>query len=83
LSSFASPFKNKQVHQHYCLSGVLSGRWTFPVAEDGGAGLERARVAAITERAMRGEIEFAPALRERVAVLTGLPDGAAWRFASG
>jgi phosphoserine phosphatase len=30
------------------------------------------RVAAITERAMRGEIEFAPALRERVALLKGL-----------
>jgi phosphoserine phosphatase len=30
-------------------------------------------VAAITERAMRGEIEFEPALRERVAVLKGLP----------
>ena len=29
-------------------------------------------VAAITERAMRGEIEFAPALRERVALLKGL-----------
>ncbi len=33
----------------------------------------KARVAAITERAMRGEIEFAPALRERVALLAGLP----------
>jgi len=33
------------------------------------------RVAAITERAMRGEIEFAPALRERVALLKGLPTG--------
>jgi phosphoserine phosphatase len=33
----------------------------------------RDRVAAITERAMRGEIEFAPALRERVALLRGLP----------
>jgi phosphoserine phosphatase len=33
---------------------------------------QKARVAAITERAMRGEIEFAPALRERVAVLKGL-----------
>jgi phosphoserine phosphatase len=33
----------------------------------------KARVAAITERAMRGEIEFAPALRERVALLKGLP----------
>src|SRR6516162_7043050 len=31
------------------------------------------QVAAITERAMRGEIEFAPALRERVALLAGLP----------
>ena len=30
-------------------------------------------VAAITDRAMRGEIEFAPALRERVALLAGLP----------
>jgi phosphoserine phosphatase len=31
------------------------------------------QVAAITERAMHGEIEFAPALRERVALLKGLP----------
>ncbi|MDP2410871.1 MAG: phosphoserine phosphatase SerB [Pseudolabrys sp.] len=30
-------------------------------------------VAAITERAMRGEIEFEPALRERVALLRNLP----------
>lgn len=36
------------------------------------AGL-RAKVAAITERAMRGEIAFAPALRERVLILKGLP----------
>ncbi|HET9902158.1 MAG TPA: phosphoserine phosphatase SerB [Xanthobacteraceae bacterium] len=33
------------------------------------------RVAAITERAMRGEIAFEPALRERVALLKGLPEG--------
>ncbi|SHM20761.1 phosphoserine phosphatase SerB [Roseibium suaedae] len=31
------------------------------------------RIAAITERAMRGEIEFEPALRERVGLLKGLP----------
>jgi len=31
------------------------------------------RVAAITERAMRGDIAFEPALRERVALLRGLP----------
>ena len=36
------------------------------------AGL-KARVAEITERAMRGEIAFEPALRERVALLRGLP----------
>jgi phosphoserine phosphatase len=36
------------------------------------AGL-KPQVSAITERAMRGEIEFAPALRERVALLKGLP----------
>jgi len=36
------------------------------------AGL-KAHVAGITERAMRGEIEFEPALRERVALLKGMP----------
>src|SRR6185436_8499904 len=35
----------------------------------------KAHVAGITERAMRGEIEFEPALRERVALLKGLPVG--------
>ena len=33
----------------------------------------KAHVAAITARAMNGEIEFEPALRERVALLKGLP----------
>jgi phosphoserine phosphatase len=36
---------------------------------------EKARVAAITERAMRGEIAFEPALAERVALLAGLSAG--------
>lgn len=36
------------------------------------AGL-KPQIAAITERAMRGEIAFEPALRERVALLKGLP----------
>ncbi|MEM9632950.1 MAG: phosphoserine phosphatase SerB [Pseudomonadota bacterium] len=31
------------------------------------------RISDITERAMRGEIEFEPALRERVSLLAGLP----------
>jgi phosphoserine phosphatase len=33
----------------------------------------KAHVSAITERAMRGEIAFEPALRERVALLKGMP----------
>jgi len=39
------------------------------------AGL-KPHIAAITERAMRGELAFEPALRERVALLKGLPVGA-------
>jgi phosphoserine phosphatase len=35
----------------------------------------KAEVAAITRRAMRGEIAFAPALEARVALLAGLPEG--------
>ena len=35
----------------------------------------KAHVAGITERAMRGEIEFEPALRERVALLKGMSVG--------
>ncbi|GAA0774016.1 phosphoserine phosphatase SerB [Roseibium denhamense] len=31
------------------------------------------KISAITERAMRGEIDFEPALRERVGLLKGLP----------
>ena len=34
------------------------------------------KIAQITERAMRGEIEFEPALRERVALLKGLEETA-------
>ena len=33
----------------------------------------KSQVAAITERAMKGEITFEPALRERLALLEGLP----------
>jgi phosphoserine phosphatase len=38
---------------------------------------KKAEVAAVTERAMRGEIAFEPALRARVALLKGLPDNIA------
>jgi phosphoserine phosphatase len=34
------------------------------------------QIAAITERAMKGELDFAAALRERVALLAGLDEGA-------
>jgi phosphoserine phosphatase len=34
---------------------------------------KKAEVAALTARAMRGEVEFEPALRERVSLLAGLP----------
>lgn len=33
------------------------------------------QIAAVTERAMRGELDFAEALRERVALLRGMDDG--------
>jgi phosphoserine phosphatase len=36
----------------------------------------RERVAAITERAMRGELDFAESLRERVSTLAGVPESA-------
>jgi phosphoserine phosphatase len=36
----------------------------------------KAEVAAITERAMRGDLDFEAALRERVAMLRGLPEAA-------
>lgn len=41
------------------------------LADEAGVG---AHVAAITARAMNGEIEFEAALRERVALLAGLPE---------
>ncbi len=41
----------------------------------GAAGI-KSQVAAITERAMRGELNFEDALRERIALLRGLPEGA-------
>ena len=40
------------------------------LGEEAGCG---GRIAAVTERAMRGELDFEQALRERVALLKGLP----------
>jgi phosphoserine phosphatase len=36
----------------------------------------KAQISAITERAMRGELDFKQSLRERVALLKGLPESA-------
>ncbi|WP_277210792.1 phosphoserine phosphatase SerB [Isoptericola croceus] len=43
------------------------------IAEHAGT---REEVAAVTERAMRGELDFAASLRERVATLAGVPASA-------
>ena len=48
------------------------------LGEEAGVG---AQVAAITERAMRGELDFEAALRERVALLKGLPEDILTRIA--
>ena len=54
-------------------STVIANEFVDELAEVAGVG---AKVAAITARAVRGEIAFAAALRERVAMLEGLPAGA-------
>ncbi|MCX6512959.1 MAG: phosphoserine phosphatase SerB [Actinobacteria bacterium] len=52
-------------------STLLQGEVIDLLAEKAGRGEE---VAAITEAAMRGELDFAAALSERVALLAGLPE---------
>ncbi|MVA76847.1 phosphoserine phosphatase SerB [Auraticoccus sp. F435] len=51
-------------------STLITGEVIEMLAEHAGT---RAEVAAVTERAMRGEIDFAESLRARVATLTGVP----------
>jgi phosphoserine phosphatase len=52
-------------------STLIQGEVIEMLAEHAG---RRAEVAAVTERAMRGELDFADSLRERVAALAGLPE---------
>jgi phosphoserine phosphatase len=52
-------------------STLIQGEVIEMLAERAG---RRAEVAAVTERAMRGELDFADSLRERVAALEGLPE---------
>jgi phosphoserine phosphatase len=51
-------------------STFITGEQIDLLAAHAGSG---ERVAAITERAMRGELDFAASLHERVATLAGLP----------
>ena len=51
-------------------STFLTGEVIELIADHAGT---REAVAAVTERAMRGELDFAESLRERVATLAGVP----------
>lgn len=59
-------------------STIVTVECVDELAAEAGVG---ARVAAITEAAMRGELDFAGALRERVALLAGLDLAVAERVA--
>ncbi|MBI3516947.1 MAG: phosphoserine phosphatase SerB [Proteobacteria bacterium] len=60
-------------------STIIENETLDELADAAGVG---ARVAAITARSMRGEIDFADALRERVAMLAGLEVAALARTAA-
>ena len=54
-----------------CDSTLIQGEVIEMLAAHAG---KEAEVAAVTERAMRGELDFEESLRERVAALAGLPE---------
>ena len=54
-----------------CDSTLITGEVIEMLAAHAG---KEAEVAAVTERAMRGELDFEESLRERVAALAGLPE---------
>lgn len=54
-----------------CDSTLITGEVIEMLAAHAG---KEAEVAAVTERAMRGELDFEQSLRERVATLAGLPE---------
>lgn len=54
-----------------CDSTLITGEVIEMLAAHAG---KEAEVAAVTERAMRGELDFEESLRERVATLAGLPE---------
>jgi phosphoserine phosphatase len=64
--------RNKRLIVFDVDSTLIQGEVIEMLAEHAGAG---EAVAAITEAAMRGEIDFAESLHQRVATLAGLPAG--------
>ena len=56
-------------------STIVTGETLDELAGQAGAEIQR-KIAALTERAMRGEIDFETTLRQRVAMLEGLPEDA-------
>jgi phosphoserine phosphatase len=72
----AEKFRRKRLLLADMDSTLIGQECIDELADEIGVG---AKVAAITERAMRGEIAFEPALRERVGLLAGLPTEVAAR----
>ena len=72
-------FVNAQKHRRKKLliadmdSTIVAGETLDELAARAGV---KDKVAPVTERAMRGELDFKQALRERVALLRGLPESA-------
>lgn len=63
-----------------CDSTLITGEVIEMLAAHAG---KEAEVAAVTERAMRGELDFEESLRERVATLAGLPESVIAKTAAG
>jgi phosphoserine phosphatase len=70
--SIAGPARRKRLFVADMDSTIIGCECLDELADFAGV---KAEVSAITERAMRGEIGFEGALRERVAMLKGLPAG--------
>jgi len=70
VEDFTLERRNKRLIVFDVDSTLITGEVIEMLAEHAGAG---EKVAAITESAMRGEIDFAESLHQRVATLAGLP----------
>ncbi len=70
VEDFTLERRNKRLIVFDVDSTLITGEVIEMLADHAGAG---EKVAAITESAMRGEIDFAESLHQRVATLAGLP----------